>query len=84
MIHRFRELCEEKGWDAAIDYIKCATTDIPENKRDDIYLLVEIYERALDTRAYEYTGDPDKGLTFDIREFAVNKITEILEVKIYG
>ena len=80
MIQKFLELCDENDWDAAIDYVKCATTDIPEHKRDDIYLLVDIYERAYDTTHYEYTDDPEEGLTYSIREFAIRKITEILEV----
>lgn len=67
----------ENGWDSAIDDLSFeAMCDDDKN----IEALCEVYKIAYRTNDYQKTGDPDNGLCYKIREFAVDRIIEILEV----
>lgn len=58
----------ELGWDYAIKEL----TDTTDNV--DLLLLCQIYWTAYKTEDYKQSADPDDGLCYDIRSFAVNKI----------
>ena len=67
----------ENGWDSAIDDLSFeAMCDEDKN----IETLCEVYKAAYRTNDYQKTNDPDNGLCYKIREFAVDRIIEILEV----
>lgn len=67
----------ENGWDSAIDDLSFeAMCDDDKN----IEALCEVYKIAYRTNDYQKTGDPDNGLCYKTREFAVDRIIEILEV----
>lgn len=63
----------EIGWDYAITEIGKLSTN------QDIRWLVEIYWRGYQMTDYQQTGDPDSGLCYEIRSFAIHKILEVLE-----
>ena len=62
----------ELGWDYAIEELK------KETYHYDILFLCKIYWKGYETVGYKQSLDPDDGLCFAIREFAVNKILEVL------
>lgn len=68
----FADLCEI-GWDFAIDEVKYYV------QHPDIQRLCIIYRMGYDTTEYRELADPDYGLCFAIRQFAISKIYEILE-----
>lgn len=64
------------GWDSAIDDLSFeAMCDEDKN----IEALCEVYKTAYRTDDYQKTNDPDNGLCYKIREFAIDRIIEILE-----
>lgn len=66
----------ENGWDSAIDDLSFeAMCDDDKN----IETLCEVYKTAYRTDDYQKAGDPDNGLCYTIRKFAIDKIIEILE-----
>lgn len=68
---------ETEGWDSAVGSLSfMAMCDGDKN----IEALCEIYQKAYHTDDYQKTLDPDNGLCYKIREFAVDRIIEILEV----
>lgn len=66
----------EDGWDSAIDDLSFEAM-CDENK--NIEALCEVYKAAYRTNDYQKTGDPDNGLCYTIRKFAIDKIIETLE-----
>lgn len=67
---------ETEGWDFAVgDLSFQAVCD--ENK--NIEALCEVYRNAYRTDDYRKTNDPDNGLCYKIRGFAIDRIIEILE-----
>ena len=73
----FMRRLETEGWDSTIDDLSfMAMCDGDKN----IEALCEIYQKAYRTDDYQKTHDPDNGLCYKIREFAVDRIIEILEV----
>lgn len=67
----------ENGWDSAIDDLSFkAMCDGDKN----IEALCEVYKTAYRTNDYQKTGDPDNGLCYTIRKFAIDRIIGILEV----
>lgn len=67
----------EDGWDSVIDDLSFeAMCDGNKN----IEALCEVYQSAYLTDDYQKTNDPDNGLCYKIREFAIDRIIEILEV----
>ena len=68
---------ETDGWDSTVGSLSfMAMCDGNKN----IEALCEVYKTAYRTNDYQKTGDPDNGLCYKIREFAVDRIIEILEV----
>lgn len=68
---------ETEGWDSAVDSLSfMAMCDGDKN----IEALCEIYQKAYHTDDYQKTNDPDNGLCYTIRKFAIDKIIGILEV----
>ena len=66
----------EDGWDSAIDDLSFeAMCDEDKN----IEALCEVYKTAYRTNDYKKTSDPDNGLCYTIRKFAIDKIIETLE-----
>lgn len=66
----------EDGWDSAIDDLSFeAMCDEDKN----IEALCEVYKTAYRTNDYQKTSDPDNGLCYTIRKFAIDKIIETLE-----
>ena len=73
----FMRRLETEGWDSTIDDLSfMAMCDGDKN----IEALCEIYQQAYRTDDYQKTNDPDNGLCYKIREFAINTILENLEV----
>ena len=73
----FMRRLETDGWDSAVDSLSfMAMCDGNKN----IETLCEIYKSAYRTNDYQKTNDPDNGLCYKIREFAVDRIIGILEV----
>lgn len=63
----------ENGWDYAIKELTNTTDNV------DLLLLCQIYWTAYKTEDYKQSADPDDGLCYDIRSFAIHKILEVLE-----
>ena len=73
----FMRRLETDGWDSTIDDLSfMAMCDGDKN----IEALCEVYQNAYRANDYQKTNDPDNGLCYKIREFAINTILEILEV----
>ena len=73
----FMRRLETDGWDSTIDDLSfMAMCDGDKN----IETLCEVYKSAYRTDDYQKTNDPDNGLCYKIREFAVDRIIGILEV----
>lgn len=68
----FIDIASEEGWDRAVDQCNIETDD------RNLKVLCSIYYKAYLTDDYQETADPDVGLCYDIREFAMNKIKENL------
>lgn len=62
----------EIGWDYAI-------TELQYQAENDISLLCNIYCQGYHTTEYKDTADPDSGLCYEIRQFAIQKILEVLK-----
>lgn len=72
----FMRRLETDGWDSTIDDLSfMAMCDGNKN----IGALCEVYKTAYRTNDYQKTNDPDNGLCYKIREFAVDRIIGILE-----
>ena len=73
----FMRRLETDGWESAVGSLSVMTMcDGDKN----IEALCEIYQQAYLTDDYQKTNDPDNGLCYKIREFAVDRIIGILEV----
>lgn len=73
----FMRKLETEGWDFAVGGLLFqAVCDGDKN----IEALCEVYQSAYRTDDYQKTHDPDNGLCYKIREFAVDRIIENLEV----
>ena len=73
----FMRRLETDGWDFAVGGLLFqAVCDDDKN----IEALCEVYQSAYRTDDYQKTHDPDNGLCYKIREFAVDRIIENLEV----
>ena len=73
----FMRRLETDGWDSTIDDLSfMAMCDGDKN----IEALCEVYQNAYRTNDYQKTNDPDNGLCYKIREFAIDRIIENLEV----
>ena len=68
----FIDIASEEGWDRAVDQCNIEVDD------PNIKALCSVYYKGYLTDDYKQTTDPDVGLCYDIREFAVNKIIENL------
>lgn len=66
----------EDGWDSAIDDL---SFEAMCNEDKNIEALCEVYKTGYRTNDYQKTGDPDNGLCYTIRKFAIDKIIETLE-----
>nr|DAQ94179.1 MAG TPA: hypothetical protein [Caudoviricetes sp.] len=64
------------SWDSAIDDLSFKAM-CDENK--NIEALCGVYKTAYRTDDYQKTNDPDNGLCYKIREFAIDRIIENLE-----
>lgn len=62
----------EIGWDYAIGELANATDNV------DLLSLCQIYWKAYETASYKQSHDPDDDLCYSIREFAINKILEVM------
>lgn len=69
----FIDIASEEGWDRAIEQCSIETND------RNLKALWSIYYTAYSTADYLETADPDIGLCYEIREFAMNKIKEYLK-----
>ena len=73
----FMRRLEADGWDSAVGSLSfMAMCDGDKN----IEALCEVYKSAYHTDDYQKTNDPDNGLCYKIREFAIDRIIENLEV----
>lgn len=63
----FMRKLETEGWDFTVGGLSFEA-------------LCEVYQKAYHTADYQKTNDPDNGLCRKIREFAIDRIIEILEV----
>lgn len=73
----FMHKLETEGWDFAVGGLSFeAMCDGDKN----IEALCEVYQKAYCTADYQKTNDPDNGLCYKIREFAIDRIIENLEV----
>ena len=73
----FMRRLETDGWDSAVGGLLFQSVcDGDKN----IEALCEIYQQAYHTDDYQKTNDPDNGLCYKIREFAIDRIIENLEV----
>ena len=73
----FMRRLETDGWDFAVGGLLFqAVCDGDKN----IEALCEVYQSAYRTDDYQKTNDPDNGLCYKIREFAIDRIIENLEV----
>lgn len=68
---------EREGWDSAVGSL---SFEAKRNGDKNIEALCDIYLKAYRTADYQKTNDPDYGLCYKIREFAIDRIIEILEV----
>lgn len=70
----FMKVNTEQGWDKAIELID----NNPENS-DNLLALATVYWNGYLTEDYRATFDPDNGLCYNIREFAIRQIIKILK-----
>ena len=70
----FMEVNNEEGWDEAIKLID----DNPANS-DNLLALATVYWNGYQTEDYCKTLDPDVGMCYNIREFAIQQIIKVLE-----
>lgn len=70
----FIKVNTEQGWDKAIELID----NNPENS-DNLLALATVYWNGYLTEDYRATFDPDNGLCYNIREFAIQQIVKILK-----
>lgn len=68
----FIDIASEEGWDRAVEQCNIEVDD------PNIKALCSIYYKGYSTNDYQETADPDVGLCYEIREFAMNKIKEYL------
>lgn len=68
----FVDMCGH-GWDFAIEKLE------KQFKRGDINLLCCIYWTAYQSTDFKISSDPDYGLCFTIRQFAIDQIYKMLE-----
>lgn len=68
---------ETDGWDFAVGGL---SFDAILNGNKNIEALCKVYQTAYRTDDYQKTHDPDNGLCYKVREFAIDRIIEILEV----
>ena len=68
----FMRRLETEGWDSAVGSLSFMAICNGDK--------CEIYQQAYHTDDYQKTHDPDNGLCYKIREFAVDRIIGILEV----
>ena len=66
----------ENGWDSAIDDLSFEAMCDGDKS---IETLCEVYKTACRTNDYQKTNNPDNGLCYTIRKFAIDKIIETLE-----
>ena len=72
----FMSISETEGWDYAVDGLLFQSI---QNGDKNIEALRKIYHDAYCTDYYQKTNDPDYGLCYKIRKFAVDNIIENLE-----
>jgi hypothetical protein len=60
------------SWNYAVKELTNATQNV------DLLLLCQIYWTAYKTEDYQKTADPDAGLCYSIRAFAIKRIVEVL------
>ena len=72
----FMSISETEGWDYAVDGLLFQSI---QNGDKNIEALCKIYHDAYCTDDYQKTNDPDYGLCYKIRKFAVDNIIEKLE-----
>ena len=70
----FEEVISEAGWDEAIKLID----DNPANS-DNLLALATVYWNGYQTEDYRKTLDPDVGMCYNIREFAIQQIIKVLK-----
>lgn len=68
----FEKLLED-GCDYAVDTVERTTKD------RDVRLLCQMYFSAYNTADFREHLDPDEGLTFKIRQFCIEQLTELLK-----
>ena len=73
-----------QSWDMFITFLAMRQEHIPIHIRNDINLFCEIYDMSYDTTIYHKTIDPDIGICFDIRNFAIVHIMALLEDALNG
>ena len=73
----FMSISETEGWDYAVDGLLFQSI---QNGDKNIEALCKIYHDAYCTDDYQKTNDPDYGLCYKIRKFAVDNIIENLEI----
>ncbi len=70
----FEEVISEAGWDEAIKLID----DNPANS-DNLLALTTVYWDGYLAEDYHKTLDPDVGICYNIREFAIQQIIKVLK-----
>lgn len=68
----FIDIASEEGWDRAVEQCSIETND------RNLKALCSVYYKGYLTGDYQETADPDVGLCYEIRAFAMNKIKEYL------
>ena len=79
MLEKFIERCDSKGWDDAICWLKYNLGEVHPQMRETLSLLTEVYDLGYLTPDYNEYKDPDRGVCYNIREFAITEITKYLE-----
>lgn len=70
----FEEVISDAGWDEAIRLID----DNPANS-DNLLALATVYWNGYQTEDYHKTLDPDVGMCYNIRKFAIQQIMKVLK-----
>lgn len=72
----FIRIVETEGWDYVVDSLLFQSIQKGDK---NIEALCKVYHDAYHTDDYQKTHDPDNGLCYKIRKFAIYRILENLE-----
>ena len=77
--YKFKELRDLVSWDSAVSFVQTNLGLLPASIIDNIQALIEVYYLHRKTIDYRASLDPDAGIAYTIRAFAIEQITTILE-----